>query len=64
MNEKWRCNMDKRDVQTIKEVTEIINKIKKLQRQIDNPDRQGMIAALSDAQSTACRNSHSGICSG
>lgn len=45
--------MDKHDAQTLKEVKEIIDKIKKLQLQIDHPDRQGMIAALSDAQSTA-----------
>ena len=45
--------MDEHDARTLKEVTEILDKIKKLQQQIDHPDRQGMIAALSDAQSTA-----------
>jgi len=38
-----------------KEAIELIEKYFKLQAQIDNPTRTGMIDALSDAQNVACQ---------
>lgn len=42
-----------KDVQDQKDMADVINKIAALQCQIKNPTRDGMINALSDAQSTA-----------
>lgn len=45
--------MNEQDAKTAKDVYDIIDKYIKLQEQIDNPTRQGMINALMGAQSIA-----------
>ena len=45
--------MNGQDEKTLKEVQDIVEKFKKLQDQINNPDRQGMLEALQGAQSVA-----------
>ena len=61
-NCEWRAegaNMNEQDFEKIKEIKEnreywdIVEKIMKLQRQIECPDRNGMIDALRDAQQIA-----------
>ena len=52
--------MDEKDVERIKkikddkEMLDIVEKIINLQSQIENPDRNGMISSLQDAQQIAC----------
>ena len=52
--------MNEQDIEKIKklkedrELLDIVDKIIKLQRQIECPDRNGMIDALHDAQQIAC----------
>ena len=45
--------LNPKDWQTAKDIKEAIEKIKKLNTQKENPDRNGMIEALCDAQSKA-----------
>lgn len=45
--------MDAKDINELKEAKDIIDKFKKLQAQKDNPTREGMIKALSEAQQVA-----------
>ena len=45
--------MKEQDIKNLKDVYDIIDKYLKLQAQIDKPTNQGMIEALSDAQSDA-----------
>lgn len=45
--------MTEQDEKTLKDICNIVEKILKLQRQIENPTRQGMIDALREAQSVA-----------
>ncbi len=51
--EKVRCNMEEPDIKTLKDIYDIIDKYVKLQEQIVNPTRQGMIDSLSGAQTVA-----------
>ncbi|MBR1701597.1 MAG: hypothetical protein IJ716_06525 [Lachnospiraceae bacterium] len=45
--------MDAKDINELKEAKDIIEKFKKLQAQKENPTREGMIKALSEAQQVA-----------
>lgn len=45
--------MDAKDINELKEAKDIIDKFKKLQAQKENPTREGMIKALSEAQQVA-----------
>lgn len=45
--------MKSKEIELIKDVRDAIDKIKKLQEQIDNPTREGMKKALSDAKASA-----------
>ena len=47
--------LNSKDWQTEKDIKEAIEKIKKLNKQKEKPDRNGMIEALCDAQSKALR---------
>lgn len=42
-----------KDIKDVKDISDAVKKIVALQKQINNPTRDGMINALSDAQSTA-----------
>lgn len=45
--------MDAKKAKTLKDVEDTIQKINEIQKQIDYPDRDGMIEALRDAQTIA-----------
>lgn len=45
--------LNPQDLQTLKDIKEAIEKIKKLSEQKENPDRNGMIEALCSAKSKA-----------
>ena len=45
--------IDAKKAKTLKDVEDIIQKINEIQKQIDHPDRNGMIEALRDAQTIA-----------
>lgn len=45
--------MESKEMKLFKDVKDAIDKIKKLQEQIDRPTREGMIKALSDAKTSA-----------
>lgn len=45
--------MESKEMELIKDVKDAIDKIKKLQEQIDHPTREGMIKALCDARISA-----------
>ena len=45
--------MDAKDINELKEAKDLIEKFKKLQAQKENPTREGMIKALSEAQQVA-----------
>lgn len=45
--------MESKEIELIKDVRDAIDKIKKLQKQIDHPTREGMKKALSDAKASA-----------
>lgn len=42
-----------KDIKDVEDISDAVKKIVALQKQINNPTRDGMINALSDAQSTA-----------
>lgn len=42
-----------KDIKDVEDISDAVKKIVTLQKQINNPTRDGMINALSDAQSTA-----------
>lgn len=45
--------MEQPSMELMKDMTDVVDKILKLQKQIDQPDRKGMIKALHDAKFSA-----------